>query len=121
MTAQIEWIEKPWIMAVDYSGAVTVDDVRQTVINCVAQLQDHPTHFLIDMTETVSVDPSTLELSSLSEWIYHPNGRWFVYIRPTGAFKALINLRHRNPIKQFDDRKAALEFLQKAVQIGIKP
>jgi len=120
MPVQVEWLEQPWILAIDYDGNVTTDDVRNVIAASLKYLKNHPVHFLIDMSQSISVDPEVLELSSLSEWLYHPNGRWFVYVQPGGAFKRLIRLRHRNPIRLFDDRETALDFLQKAVEIGIQ-
>jgi hypothetical protein len=120
MPVQVEWLEQPWILAVDYGGRVTIDDVRSAIAASLVHLKSHPIHFLIDLSQSETIDPEFLELSSLSEWIYHPNGRWFVYVRPNGAFKTLIKLRHRNPIRIFDDRSQALDFLQKAVEIGIQ-
>ncbi|MBZ0282704.1 MAG: hypothetical protein K8L97_18325 [Anaerolineae bacterium] len=120
MPVQVEWLEQPWILAVDYGGDVTADDVRKAIATSLKHLKEHPVHFLIDMSQSVSVDPDVLELSSLSEWIYHPNGRWFAYVQPGGAFKTFIKLRHRNPVRLFDDRNTALTFLQKAVELGIQ-
>lgn len=66
------------------------------------------------MSTVRGLDPRIFELSSLSEWIYHPNGRWFAYIRPLGLFKAVMKSRQRGNFKAFEERDEALTFLHNA-------
>lgn len=66
------------------------------------------------MTNVTGVDPLLFELSSLSEWIYHPNGRWFVYVRPHRMFSAIMKMRQRGNYKAFDDYDEALAFVETA-------
>lgn len=108
------WIEEPWIRAVDMTGYLTLDDMRHIIADSILYLRQHPTYFLIDMSQSTGVDPHVFELSSLSEWIYHPNGRWFVYVQPNGAFKSIMKMRQRGNFKGFDERDEALDFLQRA-------
>jgi hypothetical protein len=115
MPGQIYWLEEPWIMAVDYSGLVTANDVRSIVAQSLPALGSGPVYFLIDLSQSESVAPQVIELSSLSEWIYHPNARWFAYVQPRGIFKMLINIRHSDNVRFFNQRDDALIFLQQAV------
>jgi tricorn protease-like protein len=112
MPVHTYWIEEPAIMAVDFSGEITVDDMRKAILPCVISLREHPVYFLIDMSASTHMDIKIMELSSLSEWIYHPNGRWFAYVQPNRLFQNLVRLRHHGNYKFFDDRQQAVEFLK---------
>ncbi|MEZ4672491.1 MAG: hypothetical protein R3E39_31705 [Anaerolineae bacterium] len=114
MTVTTHWVNEPWIFAVNLSEYVTMDDIRSVIGECVPLLREHPIYFLIDMSSVSGFDSHILEMSSLSEWIFHPNSRWFVYVRPTGLFKSIMKARQRGNFKAIDDRDAALEFLRRA-------
>lgn len=111
MPAQTYWIEEPTILAVDFSGQITQADMRQAIYWCLESLRENAVYFLVDMTRSDGLDIAVLELSSLSEWIYHPNGRWFVYVNPNRLFKNLIKMRHRGNARIFEDRQQAIYFL----------
>ena len=116
MPAQIYWLETPHhIMAVDYTGRVTIDDVRYVIQGCVIELAHQPIHFLVDFSLSESFDRQIIELSSLSEWLYHPNARWFAYVRLTGLYKNLLQLRHPNSLRFFQERAEAEAFLRQVV------
>ena len=116
MPVQVYWLDEPWVTAVDLSGMVTTDDMRELIRACLPNLKSHPVYFLIDMTAVTGVDNKIFELSSLSEWIYHPNGRWFVYVKPHRLFSAVMKMRQRGNYKSFDTREEAVMFLQGATQ-----
>ncbi len=114
MPVQVYWFDEPWITAIDLSGMVTIDDMREVIRACLPNLKSHPVYFLIDMSAVTGVETRVFELSSLSEWIYHPNGRWFVYIQPHRLFNAVMKMRQRGNYKSFDRRDEAVTFLQSA-------
>lgn len=114
MAVSVQWIEEPWILEVNFGDEVTVDDMRAVIRECVPALKEHPIYFLIDMSAASNLDPRIFELSSMSEWIYHPNGRWFAYIRPLSLFKAVMKSRQRGNFKAFEEREVALNFLHNA-------
>lgn len=116
MSVQVYWFDEPWITAIDLSGMVTTDDMRQVILAALVNLKSHPVYFLIDMTGVTGVEQKVFELSSLSEWIYHPNGRWFVYIQPHRLFSAVMKMRQRGNYKAFDTREEAVMFLQSSTQ-----
>ncbi len=116
MPSQVYWIEEPAIMVVDYSGQVTVEDVRTVVRQCLGALHHNPVYFLVDFSAAVSVALEIVELSSLSQWIYHPNSRWFAYVKPNRLFASLMQVRHHDSFKAFEDRDEALAFLHHAVE-----
>jgi len=116
MPVQVYWFDEPWITAIDLSGMVTTDDMREVIRACLSNLRSHPVYFLIDMTEVTGIEQRVFELSSLSEWIYHPNGRWFVYIKPHRLFSAVMKMRQRGNYKSFDTREEAVMFLQTSTQ-----
>lgn len=120
MPSHVYWIEDPWILAVDYSGQVTAADVKSVAQDCLLAMKDQPVYFLVDLSQSESVSPKVIELPSFSDWIYHPNARWFAYVQPSGLFKSLIQVRHRDASKIFNTRDEALSFLHKAVQYVIK-
>lgn len=116
MSVHVYGFDEPWITAVDLNGMVTTDDMRQVIRACLSNLTSHPVYFLIDMTEVTGVELGVFELSSLSEWIYHPNGRWFVYVKPHRLFSAVMKMRQRGNYKSFDSREEAVIFLQSSTQ-----
>ncbi len=116
MPVQVYWFDEPWITAIDLSGMVTIDDMREVILACLPNLKSHPVYFLIDMSAVTGVETRVFELSSLSEWIYHPNGRWFVYVQPHRLFNAVMKMRQRGNYKSFDKRDEAVTFLQSATQ-----
>lgn len=111
MPVQTYWIEEPTILAVDFSGEISQGDMRQVIYLSIAALRKNPVCFLVDMTASSGTDMAVLELSSMSEWIYHPNGRWFGYVNPNPLFKNLIKMRHRGNARTFADRQEAISFL----------
>lgn len=120
MPSHVYWIEDPWILAVDYAGNVTAADVKSVAQDCLLAMKDQPVYFLVDLTECQLIAPNVIELPSFSEWIYHPNARWFAYVNATGLFKSLIQVRHRDASKLFTSREEALNFLHRAVEYAIK-
>lgn len=114
MTVQLNWLNEPWSMAIAFSDHITVDDIREIIRVCLPRLRENPIYFLIDMTDVTDVDRRILELSSLSEWIYHPKGRWFVYVRPHPLFSGIMKMRHRGNYKAFDHYQDALAFVESA-------
>jgi tricorn protease-like protein len=120
MPSRVYWIDHPWILSVDFSGQVTPADVKSAAQECLAAVQHQPVYFIIDMAEAQSVAPAVLELPTFSEWIYHPNARWFAYVHPPGLFKSLIQVRQRDTGKLFNDRQSALDFLHRAVQYATR-
>lgn len=116
MPVQVYWYDEPWITAIDLSGIVTTDDMREVIRACLPNLKSHPVYFLIDMSAVTGVETQVFELSSLSEWIYHPNGRWFVYVQPHRLFNAVMKMRQRGNYKSFDTREEATIFLESATQ-----
>jgi hypothetical protein len=120
MPSHVYWIEDPWILAVDYSGNVSAEDVKSAAQDSLLAMKNQPVYFLIDLTACELVSPKVIELSAFSEWIYHPNARWFAYVNATGLFKSLIQVRHRDASKLFSTRDEALNFLHKAVEYAIK-
>ena len=116
MPVQVYWLDEPWITAIDLKEMVTADDMRQIIRICLPNLKSHATYFLIDMTEVTEVDTRIFELSTLSEWIYHPNGRWFVYVKPHRMFNAVMKMRQRGNYKSFETREEAVAFLDSATQ-----
>jgi hypothetical protein len=117
MPAQIDWLDRPRIIRVSYSGHVNVDDARTIIAFCVTALANGPVYFLVDFSEIVSFDSQIIELSSFSEWLYHPNARWFAYVRLTGLYKNLLQMRHQNNMKLYQERAEAEHFLRGAAQI----
>ncbi len=115
MPGNIYWAEEPWILAVDYSSSVTADDVKKAAMESITAMQRGPVYFLIDLSESDSVETRAVETALFSEWIYHPNARWFAYVKASGLFRSLVQVRHRDSAKFFDNRDAALAFLERAV------
>ncbi len=110
-------------MALTFNEIVTTDDIREVIRVCLPRLKENPVYFLIDMTTVSDVDRRIFELSSLSEWIYHPNGRWFVYVKPHRLFSAIMKMRQRGNYKAFDNHAEALAFVEntsRAEQMRLK-
>jgi len=116
MPVDAHWVSEPHVLSVDYSGHISVDEMRRVIAVCIVALTSGPVHFLVDFSQLSSIDPQIIELSSFSEWLYHPNTRWFAYVRLTGLYKNLLQLRHHNNIKFFQERGEAETFLRQIVQ-----
>jgi hypothetical protein len=116
MPAEAYWIEDQHILSISLNGHIDMDDMRGVIAVCVGTLTSSPVHFLVDFSHMTSFDPQIIEMSSFSEWLYHPNARWFAYVQLTGLHKRLIQLRHHNNSKFFLERQAAETFLRQAVQ-----
>lgn len=114
MTVQISWLNEPWSMAIYFSDKVTTEDIREIIRLCLPRLRENPIYFLIDMSGVTDVDRHIFELSSLSEWIYHPKGRWFVYVKPHRLFSGIMKMRHRGNYKSFEKYDEALAFVESA-------
>ncbi len=117
MPADVHWIEEPHVLSVSYNGSVSVDEMRSVIAVCVSAVINNPVHFLVDFTHMTDFDPRIIELSSFSEWLYHPNARWFAYVRLTGIYKNLLQLRHHNNTRFYQERAEAERFLRKAAQV----
>lgn len=117
MSVGVHWIEEPWIIAVNFSDYITVDDAHAAIRECVPALKEYSVYFLIDMRTVNGFDLRIFELSSLSEWIYHPNGRWFPYIRPLDMLKSIMKVRQPGNFKAFDEQDEATAFLQNASRL----
>lgn len=115
MVGNIYWIEESSILAIDYSASVTADDVKKAAQESIALMRRGPIYFLIDLSESDSVESRAVEMPIFSEWIYHANARWFAYVGASGVFRSLVQVRHRDSAKFFDNRDAALAFLERAV------
>ena len=123
MTVQIQWLNEPWAMAIHFADKITSDDIREVIGVCLPRLRENPIYFLLDMAKVTGVDPRLFELSSLSEWIYHPNGRWFVYVQPHRMFSSIMKMRQRGNYKAFEDYDEALAFVMStshAEQVRVK-
>src|SRR5262249_28878828 len=112
MPAEAYWIEDERILSVSYIGHIGVEDMRGVIAVCVSTLTSSPVHFLVDFSQITSLDPQIIEMPYFSEWLYPPNARWFAYVRLTGLYKTLIQHRHDNNVKFFQERKDAEAFLR---------
>ncbi len=115
MSVQITFAPDQPVIQVHFDGVLSVDDMRQVIVACLPALSGAPHSLLLDMSHCPEVDPHVLELSSLSELLYHPNARWFVYVKPTRLFRSLMQVRHRGNSKSFEQLDDALAFLQRAI------
>jgi hypothetical protein len=120
MTGRIYWIEKPHILSVDYSDEVTVADVKAAAQNSLVALHHHAVYFLVDLSQSQSVSPDAIQLPSFTEWIQHPNARWFAYVQASGLMKSLLQMRQGGTAKFFSDRESALAFLYTALNYTAK-
>ena len=120
MAADVQWIEEPHVLSISYNGNVSIEEMRNVIGVCVNALTRTPVHFLVDFTQVSNFDPHIIELSSLSEWLYHPNARWFAYVRLTGLYKNMLQMRHHNNTKFYQERTEA-ELFSRHDLVGDRP
>ncbi len=116
MPCEVYWIEASVILGVDCCGPVTAGDMKQVMRQGVTAVAQQPTHFLIDLTQATDVPIDFVGMVAFSEWIYHPNARWFAYVNASDLLRSLVTVRHRNTCRFFKRREEALDFLRGSAQ-----
>lgn len=111
MPLDVSWVHEGDVVALHFVGPLDVYTMRDAVHTSLGLLQHSQISFLLDFTQSEEVDPSVLELSSLSEWIYHANARWFAYVNAQGLMKAFARMRHRGNAQMFHTVAEAEVFL----------
>ncbi|HEX2908137.1 MAG TPA: STAS/SEC14 domain-containing protein [Phototrophicaceae bacterium] len=119
MSCQVYWIETASILGIDCSGVVTADDLKAVVRDSVAALAVQPVYFLIDVSRMEALPVDFLGTRAFSEWVYHPNARWFAYVGASSLLQSLTQVRHRNTAQYFKERETALAFLYSAIGYGV--
>ena len=116
MSIQTSWISEGEIFAVHFSGTVSVSDMRDAILACLTALDVAQVSFLLDFSDAGMVQPDALQLSTLGEWLYHPNARWFAYAKAEGILKVFAQMRHRGSAQVFRTAAEAEAFLLKKIQ-----
>lgn len=116
MPCEVYWIEEPDILAIDCRGPITSREMTQVIGQCLAVVDQQPAHFLIDLSQVAEQPVDFVVMNAFSEWIYHPNARWFVYINASDLLRSLVTVRHRGGCRFFKRRETAVEFLRGATQ-----
>src|SRR5258705_9495475 len=80
MTAKTYWIEEPVIMAAEYEGNVSNEDIDQIMEACMKVVETQPCYFLVDTLKMSSIQPNFLKLNSLLKFVSHPNLRWLAMV-----------------------------------------
>ena len=113
MPVHTRWISEGHIFAVHFTGTVGVVEMRDAIIACLNALDMAQVSFLLDFSEAGAVMPDALQLSTLGEWIYHPNARWFAYANANGVLKVFAQMHHRGSAQMFRTTAEAEAFLLK--------
>ena len=118
MPARTYWIREPWIMGVDYIGAVTKEAIEKVMDDCLAQVEKQRIYFLIDTSTLTSVPKELLKLGPMLKFLHHPNTHWLVFVgiqNPMVSFA--IRLLVHKEVKLFAKRDEALKFLEGMLQV----
>jgi hypothetical protein len=121
MGSRVYWVVPDSILGLELSGNLTVDDMRPVIWQSIDALHRGPLSFILNCTDLVTVEPEVYELSSLSQWIYHPNSRWFAYVAPPPFFMRVMKMRHRGSSQVFENTSEALHFLNRWAKSNNRP
>ena len=120
MTANIYWIEEPYIIATDYSGNVTEDDSEKTLKFLLEAVQKGPLYNLVDMREATTIHNNVFRMRPVVDLINHPNTQWVVVVKPNVIAKFAIQVLVRHKAKVFDTREEAEAFLRERLNADQK-
>jgi hypothetical protein len=121
MGSRVYWVVPESVLGLELSGDLTVDDIRPAIWQSIDALHQGPLSFMLDCADLATVEPEVYELSSLSQWIYHPNSRWFVYVAPPSFFMRVMKMRHRGSSQVFENTNEAMHFLNRSAKPKNRP
>lgn len=121
MGSRVYWVVPDSILGLELSGDLTVDDMRPLIWQSIEALHQGPLSFMLDCAELATVESEVYELSSFSQWIYHPNSRWFVYVAPPPFFMRVMKMRHRGSSQVFENTDEAIHFLKRSAKPMKRP
>jgi hypothetical protein len=117
MPARTYWIREPWIMGVDYVGAITKEEIETVMEDCLQQVEKQRIYFLIDTSGLTSVPRELLKLGPMLRFLHHPNPHWLVFVgiqNPMVSFA--IRLLVHKEVKLYASRDEAMKFLEGVLQ-----
>lgn len=117
MAVAFDWVEPDHILSVTFSGRVDLADIQLASKHCLQHLRKSPLHFLMDFGAAHSLAAESLLHPVFTEWIRHPNSRWFAYVNLAGVYRALVHVRHRDSMRAFYDKMQAEAFLRRSLEL----
>jgi hypothetical protein len=111
------WIEEPFIIGVDCSGHISIEDINGAASNGLKFVDNNQLYMLLDLTNNSSLPRNLINLSFRSgEWsqlIQHPNMMAFAFIsaRPSLQLAADTAIRDTD-LGFFEDYEEGLAFLR---------
>lgn len=116
MAHQVYWIKEPQLLALEYTGRVTPDDLRSATTQALEHVRQRQMDFLIDLSQTetegAQLIKASSEVSSFVALIRHPNARWFAMVGPNVVARFAIQMFFRQAqVKIFATRDEAVAFL----------
>ena len=118
MAAKNYWIEEHVIMAAEYEGNVSNEDIDQIMEACMAVVEERACYFIVDTLKMSSIQPSFLKLNSLLKFITHPNLRWLaMVIGYNPMIRFAIQVLARKNASVFSTREDALVYLRKRIEM----
>lgn len=120
MPANLVWIQRPYIVCVEYSGEVSQEEILQTTADALEIVERRPTYFLIDAAEVLAYPKNLVNFfysrESTVQFIQHVNTRAIALVHGAPSLRMALEIIMRNRIySAFDDREVALAFLRKTM------
>jgi hypothetical protein len=114
MAYQIEWIEEPWLMRVNYVGKFSLVEFDAVLERCLEAVDKHPAYFLIDVSKVDKYVPDVLKSNLMMKFFRHPNTKVFAMTGVEGALMkfGLAVAGRFIAFKNFHDAETAIEHLR---------
>lgn len=111
-----EWLEEPFILAMTYTGNVTVQEVEVAVDAAIHAADMHRIHFLVDVRKLGSMPGSVVRVSHARELLDHPNGGWFAIVGTNSFVKFFMQVFVRHRFKVVDTLEEGEAFLRERIR-----
>jgi predicted ATP-grasp superfamily ATP-dependent carboligase len=124
MPQRIYWVQEPHILALEYTGTMTSEDLSASTAQALLEVEKRPLHFLLDLSRAVTTGTVLVKAGNenepFSELIHHPNSGWFAIVGPNSVARFAIQLLFRQSlVKIFPTRDEAVTFLQALTETSI--
>jgi hypothetical protein len=126
MTLKVHWIDKPRILAFDFSENVTSEDINTFGRIGLDLVIGQPIYIVVDLTH-VSAMPrnlvnTALRSSALITFANHRNARAFAFVQPNTATRFMVDTVLRSAqVKIVQSRDAGMTYLRSRLEEDDQP
>jgi hypothetical protein len=116
MSHRVYWIQEPQILALEYTGVPTPEDLRGATSQALAEVEKRHMHFLVDLSKADTKGAELLkagnEVGPFLSLLRHKNAGWFAMVGPNAMARFAITLFFRQSlVKIFTTKEEAVTFL----------